>query len=41
MDSGLLANGERVLTGDRFFHLSALGEALPGLHPCGAGRVMA
>jgi hypothetical protein len=30
MDSGLLASGERVLTGDRVFHLSALGEALPG-----------
>jgi mycofactocin radical SAM maturase len=36
----LLANGERVLTGDSFFHLSALGEALPGLNLCGAGRVV-
>ncbi len=29
-----------VLTGDAFFHLSALGEALPGLNLCGAGRVV-
>ena len=29
-----------VLTGDSFFHLSALGEALPGLNLCGAGRVV-
>ncbi len=29
-----------VLTGDSFFHLSALGEALPGLNRCGAGRVV-
>ena len=36
----LLANGDRVLTGDSFFHLSALGEALPGLNLCGAGRVV-
>jgi mycofactocin radical SAM maturase len=36
----LLANGERVLTGDSFFHLSAYGEALPGLNLCGAGRVV-
>ena len=36
----LLANGEKVLTGDSFFHLSALGEALPGLNLCGAGRVV-
>src|SRR6202043_1110331 len=28
-----------VLTGDSFFHLSALGEALPGLKICGAGRM--
>src|SRR5918996_6103464 len=38
--SWLLANGDRVLTGDSFFHLSALGEALPGLNLCGAGRVV-
>jgi mycofactocin radical SAM maturase len=36
----LLANGERVLTGDSFFHLNALGEPLPGLNMCGAGRVV-
>lgn len=36
----LLANGENVLTGDSFFHLNALGEALPGLNMCGAGRVV-
>ncbi|HEX4751917.1 MAG TPA: mycofactocin radical SAM maturase, partial [Solirubrobacterales bacterium] len=36
----LLANGEEVLTGDSFFHLSAYGEALPGLNLCGAGRVV-
>jgi mycofactocin radical SAM maturase len=29
-----------VLTGDSFFHLSALGESLPGLNLCGAGRVV-
>ena len=29
-----------VLSGDSFFHLSALGEALPGLNLCGAGRVV-
>ncbi len=29
-----------VLTGDSFFHLSALGSALPGLNLCGAGRVV-
>ncbi|MGH3342317.1 MAG: mycofactocin radical SAM maturase [Carbonactinosporaceae bacterium] len=29
-----------VLTGDSFFHLSALGERLPGLNLCGAGRVV-
>ncbi len=28
------------LTGDSFFHLSALGEPLPGLNLCGAGRVV-
>lgn len=36
----LLRNGEHVLTGDSFFHLSAYGEALPGLNMCGAGRVV-
>ena len=36
----LLANGEQVLTGDSFFHLNALGEPLPGLNLCGAGRVV-
>src|SRR5918994_985714 len=29
-----------VLTGDSFFHLSGLGEPLPGLNLCGAGRVV-
>lgn len=36
----LLTNGERVLTGDSFFHLSAYGQPLPGLNLCGAGRVV-
>ena len=36
----LVANGEGVLTGDSFFHLSAFGGALPGLNLCGAGRVV-
>ena len=36
----LLAHGEGVLTGDSFFHLNALGESLPGLNLCGAGRVV-
>lgn len=36
----LLAHGEKVLTGDSFFHLNALGEPLPGLNLCGAGRVV-
>lgn len=36
----LVAHGERVLTGDSFFHLSALGGPLPGLNLCGAGRVV-
>jgi len=36
----LLRAGENVLTGDSFFHLSAFGEALPGLNLCGAGRVV-
>lgn len=36
----LLAQGEAVLTGDSFFHLSAYGQSLPGLNLCGAGRVV-
>jgi len=38
----LVAKGDRVLTGDSFFHLSGLGEpgALAGLNMCGAGRVV-
>ena len=36
----LLEHGERVLTGDSFFHLAGFGEALPGLNLCGAGRVV-
>lgn len=36
----LLAHGDDVLTGDSFFHLSAYGQALPGLNLCGAGRVV-
>ncbi|MEO5975374.1 MAG: mycofactocin radical SAM maturase [Ilumatobacteraceae bacterium] len=36
----LAAHGESVLTGDSFFHLNALGPALPGLNMCGAGRVV-
>ena len=36
----LMAHGENVLTGDSFFHLNALGPALPGLNMCGAGRVV-
>jgi mycofactocin radical SAM maturase len=38
----LVTKGERVLTGDSFFHLSGLGEpgALAGLNMCGAGRVV-
>jgi mycofactocin biosynthetic radical S-adenosylmethionine protein MftC len=37
----LVSNGESVLTGDSFFHLSGYGEgALPGLNLCGAGRVV-
>ncbi|HEY2814004.1 MAG TPA: mycofactocin radical SAM maturase [Acidimicrobiales bacterium] len=30
----------QTLTGDSFFHLSALGDPLPGLNLCGAGRVV-
>ena len=36
----LLAHGDDVLTGDSFFHLNALGEQLPGLNMCGAGRIV-
>ncbi|GAA2592582.1 mycofactocin radical SAM maturase [Winogradskya consettensis] len=36
----LVAHGDNVLTGDSFFHLSAFGDALPGLNLCGAGRVV-
>ena len=36
----LLDHGDDVLTGDSFFHLNALGEPLPGLNMCGAGRVV-
>jgi mycofactocin radical SAM maturase len=36
----LLAHGDEVLTGDSFFHLNALGDPLPGLNLCGAGRVV-
>ncbi len=36
----LVSRGEDVLTGDSFFHLSAYGQALPGLGMCGAGRVV-
>ena len=40
LHSWLLSRGDEVLTGDSFFHLSAFGEALPGLNMCGAGRVV-
>jgi len=36
----LLAHGDKVLTGDSFFHLAPFGEPLPGLNLCGAGRVV-
>ena len=36
----LLTRGERVLTGDSFFHLAGFGQRLPGLNLCGAGRVV-
>ena len=36
----LCDHGSEVLTGDSFFHLNALGEPLPGLNMCGAGRVV-
>jgi mycofactocin radical SAM maturase len=35
-----LTEHRNVLTGDSFFHLSALGEPLDGLNLCGAGRVV-
>ena len=35
-----LLDRPNVLTGDSFFHLSALGEPLSGLNLCGAGRVV-
>ena len=35
-----LVDHPAVLTGDSFFHLSALGEPLAGLNLCGAGRVV-
>ncbi len=35
-----LVKRPHVLTGDSFFHLSALGESLPGLNLCGAGRIV-
>lgn len=35
-----LVDRPQVLTGDSFFHLSALGDPLPGLNLCGAGRVV-
>src|SRR5450631_852408 len=39
--SWLIDHGDRVLTGDSFFHLNALGAtAIPGLNLCGAGRVV-
>ena len=36
----LIEHGENVLTGDSFFHLNALGDSIPGLNLCGAGRVV-
>ena len=35
-----LVERPNVLTGDSFFHLSALGDPLDGLNLCGAGRVV-
>ncbi len=35
-----LVERPQVLTGDSFFHLSALGQSLPGLNLCGAGRIV-
>ncbi len=37
---GWLSSRPEVLTGDSFFHLSPLGDPLPGLNMCGAGRVV-
>jgi mycofactocin biosynthetic radical S-adenosylmethionine protein MftC len=37
---GWLVARPTVLTGDSFFHLSALGDPLEGLNLCGAGRVV-
>src|SRR5262249_58185316 len=37
---GWLRGHPDVLTGDSFFHLSALGAALDGLNMCGAGRIV-
>jgi mycofactocin radical SAM maturase len=37
---GWLCDHPDVLTGDSFFHLSALGQPLDGLNLCGAGRVV-
>jgi len=36
----LVERGDKVLTGDSSFHLSAYGEALRGLNLCGAGRMV-
>jgi mycofactocin radical SAM maturase len=36
----LAARADAVLTGDSFFHLAPLGDGLPGLNLCGAGRVV-
>jgi mycofactocin radical SAM maturase len=36
----LVEHQGEILTGDSFFHLSAYGQALPGLNLCGAGRVV-
>ena len=38
--TGCWPTARTVLTGDSFFHLNALGESLPGLNMCGAGRVV-
>jgi mycofactocin radical SAM maturase len=40
LDHGDPQSDRPVLTGDSFFHLNALGEPLPGLNMCGAGRVV-
>ena len=36
----LVERGDKVLTGDSFFHLAAYGQPLSGLNMCGAGRVV-